>query len=215
VRGEAQMTKRYLTSLALTALFTIAGSASAQSVRLAVAPESKLWIEGGSNLHGWSCKASSIDAMIDVDEALLKSMSPTLLKKVQVKVPVRNLKCGHGGMDGNLYKALKANDVPDIAYVLGTFDVVPGTSDSFTVKSVGTLTIAGTEKTVNMDVTASKLPDGSIRAEGELPLLMSDFGVKPPTAMFGTLRTDDKVTVKFSLLVGPQTLTAASAGDRR
>jgi polyisoprenoid-binding protein YceI len=209
------MTKRYLTSLALTALFAIAGSASAQSVRLAVAPESKLWIEGGSNLHGWSCKASSIDAMIDVDEASLKSMSPTLLKQVQVKVPVRNLKCGHGGMDGNLYKALKADDVPDISYILGTFDVVPGTSDSFTVKSVGTLKIAGTEKTVNMDVTASKLPDGSIRAEGELPLLMTDFGVKPPTAMFGTLRTDNKITVKFSLLVGPQTLTAASAGDRR
>ena len=54
-----------------------------------------------------------------------------------------------------------------------------------------------------------------IRAEGELPLLMTDFGVKPPTAMFGTLRTDNKITVKFSLLVGPQTLTAASAGDRR
>jgi len=209
------MTKRYLTSLALTALFTIAGSASAQSVRLAVAPDSKLWIEGGSNLHGWSCKASSIDAMIDVDEACLKSMSPTLLKKVQVTVPVRNLKCGHGGMDGNLYKALRADDVPDISYILGTFDVVPGASDSFTVKSVGTLKIAGTEKTVNMDITASKLPDGSIRAEGELPLLITDFGVKPPTAMFGTLRTDNKVTVKFSLLVGPQTLTAASAGDRR
>jgi polyisoprenoid-binding protein YceI len=209
------MTKRYLTSLALTALFTIAGSASAQSVRLAVAPDSKLWIEGGSNLHGWSCKASSIDAMIDVDEAGLKSMSPTLLKKVQVTVPVRNLKCGHGGMDGNLYKALRADDVPDISYILGTFDVVPGASDSFTVKSVGTLKIAGTEKTVNMDITASKLPDGSIRAEGELPLLITDFGVKPPTAMFGTLRTDNKVTVKFSLLVGPQTLTAASAGDRR
>ena len=209
------MTKRYLTSLALTALFTIAGSASAQSVRLAVAPESKLWIEGGSNLHGWSCKASSIDATIDVDEAFLKSTAPTLLKKVQVKVPVRNLKCGHGGMDNNLYKALKADDTPDVSYILGTFDVVPGVSDSFTVKSVGTLTIAGTQKTVTMDVTASKLADGSVRAEGELPLLMTDFGVKPPTAMLGTLRTDNKVTVKFSLIVGPETLTAASAGDRR
>ena len=209
------MTKRYFTSLALTALFTVAGSASAQSVRLAVAPDSKLWIEGGSNLHGWSCKASSIDAIIDVDEAFLTSTSPTLLKKVQVKVPVRNLKCGHGGMDNNLYKALKADAVPDISYILGTFDVVAGARDSFTVKSVGTLKVAGTEKTVNMDVTASKLADGSVRAEGELPLLMTDFGVKPPTAMFGTLRTDNKIIVKFSLLVGPETLTAASASDRR
>jgi len=207
------MTTRYMTSLALTALLTIAGSASAQSIRLAVNADSKLWIEGGSNLHGWSCKASSIDATIDVDEAFLKSASPTLLKKVQVKVPVRNLKCGHGGMDNNLYKALKADDAPDISYILGSFDVVPA-GDAFTVKSVGTLKIAGTEKTVNMDVTATKLADGSIRADGELPLLMTDFGVKPPTAMFGTLRTDNKVTVKFSLLVGPETLTA-SAVDRR
>jgi polyisoprenoid-binding protein YceI len=203
-----------MTSLALTALLTIAGSASAQSIRLAVNADSKLWIEGGSNLHGWSCKASSIDATIDVDEAFLKSASPTLLKKVQVKVPVRNLKCGHGGMDNNLYKALKADDAPDISYILGSFDVVPA-GDAFTVKSVGTLKIAGTEKTVNMDVTATKLADGSIRADGELPLLMTDFGVKPPTAMLGTLRTDNKVTVKFSLLVGPQTVTAAAAGGER
>lgn len=208
------MTTRYMTSLALTALLTIAGSASAQSIRLAVNPDSKLWIEGGSNLHGWSCKASSIDATIDVDEAFVKSTSPTLLKKVQVKVPVRNLKCGHGGMDNNLYKALKANDSPDISYILGSFDVVPGAGDAFTVKSVGTLNIAGTEKTVNMDVSATKLADGSIRADGELPLLMTDFGVKPPTAMLGTLRTDNKVTVKFSLLVGPETLTAALSERR-
>ncbi|HEY2377229.1 MAG TPA: YceI family protein [Gemmatimonadaceae bacterium] len=213
------MTKRSLTSLALTAaLLTIAGSAQAQSVRLAVGPDSKLWVEGGSNLHGWSCKASSLDAAIEVDEAFLRSTSvtPTLLKKVTVKVPVRNLKCGHGGMDNNLYKALKADGSAEISYILATFDVVQGaTSDSFTVKTVGALTVAGTEKTVDMEVTAARLPDGGVKAEGELPLLMTDFGVKPPTALLGTLRTDNKITVKFSLLIGPQTLSAALAGETR
>ena len=213
------MTKRYLTSLALTALLTIAGVVHAQSVRLVVGPDSKLWIEGGSNLHDWSCKASAIDASIDVDQAFLTTPmapSPTLLRKVQVKVPVRNLKCGHGGMDNNLYKALKADDTAEISYIMATFDVVPGAvTDSFTVKTVGALTVAGTERTVNMDVTASRLADGSVRAEGALPLLMTDFGVKPPRALLGTLRTDNKITVKFSLLVGPQTLSAALAGDPR
>jgi polyisoprenoid-binding protein YceI len=213
------MMKKSLTSLALTAaLLTIAGSTQAQSVRLAVGPDSKLWVEGGSNLHGWSCKASSMDAAIDVDEAFLKSstVAPTLLKKVTVKVPVRSLKCGHGGMDNNLYKALKADDSAEISYILATFDVVEGAkADSFTVKTVGALTIAGTEKSVNMDVSATRLPDGSVKADGELPLLMTDFGVKPPTALLGTLRTDNKVTVKFSLLVGPQTITAALAGEQR
>jgi len=212
------MMKTSLTSLALTALVAIAGSTHAQSVRLAVGPESKLWIEGGSNLHDWSCKASSIEAAIDVDEAFVKTTtaSPSLLKKVEVKVPVRNLKCGNGKMDNNLYKALKADDTPQISYILATFDVVPGAAnDSFTVKTVGALTVAGTERSVNLDVTASRLSDGSVRAEGALPLLMTDFGVKPPTALLGTLRTDNKITVKFSLLVGPQTLNAALSGDQR
>ena len=211
------MMKKPLTSLALTALLAIAGSLHAQSVRLAVGPESKLWIEGGSNLHDWSCKASSIEAAIEVDESFVKTptAAPTSLKKVQVKVPVRNLKCGNGKMDNNLYKALKADDTPEISYILATFDVVPGAEkDSFTVKTVGALTVAGTERTVNMDVTAARLPDGGVRAEGTLPLLMTDFGVKPPRALLGTLRTDNKITVKFSLLVGPQTLSAALAGER-
>ena len=79
----------------------------------------------------------------------------------------------------------------------------------------GALTIAGAEKSVNLDVTATRLSDGGIRADGELPLLMTDFGVKPPTAMLGTLRTSNKVTVKFSLLVGPETIAAAVAGVQR
>lgn len=211
------MTKRYLTSLVLTGLFTLGATAQAQSTRLAVNPESKLWIEGGSNLHGWSCTATAIDAAVDVDQASLKSttMSPRLLQKVQVKVPVRNLKCGHGGMDNNLYKALKADDVPEISYIMASFDLVPATSDSFTVKAVGALKIAGTEKSVTMDILATRRPDGGLSATGSLPLLMTDFGVKPPTAMLGTLRTSNEVTVKFSLLVGPQTITAALASDRR
>lgn len=207
-----------LMSLALTALLTVGGSAGGQSTRLTVGPESKLWVEGGSNLHDWSCKASSVDAAIEVDDAFFKTktVSATSLKKVQVKVPVRNLKCGNGKMDNNLYKALKADDAPEISYSLATFDVVPGaTTDSFTVKAVGALTIAGSEKTLTIDVTAARLPDGSIRAEGALPLLMTDFGVKPPTALLGTLRTDNKITVKFSLFVGPQALSAALAGEPR
>src|SRR5438445_2914532 len=174
------MTTRYLTSLALTALLTIAGSVKGQSVRLAVGTDSKLWIEGGSNLHDWSCKASAIDAAIDVDEALIKSRtaSPTLLKKVQVKVPVRNLKCGHGGMDDNLYKALKADDSPDISYIMATFDAVPGEAkDSFTLHTVGMLTIAGKENSVTMDVVATRMPDGTVKATGVVPIMMTDYDV--------------------------------------
>jgi hypothetical protein len=48
----------------------------------------------------------------------------------------------------------------------------------------------------------------------EVPILMTDYGVKPPTALLGTLRTGNRVLVKFELFVGPRTLIASS-GDQR
>src|SRR5512140_366104 len=101
------MMKRILSSLALIA--AVGSFAQAQSVRLAVRPDSKIWLEGGSNLHGWECQSSTLNATIDVAESFKTASDfPKSLQKVDVKLPVSSLKCGHGGMEKNMYKALKA-----------------------------------------------------------------------------------------------------------
>jgi polyisoprenoid-binding protein YceI len=209
------MTRQHLVAAALFALVSTAATASAQDARLVVGADSKLWIEGTSNLHGWSCKAEKLDAAIDVDAAAamqLGSAPAKSLKKVQVKVPVRSLKCGHGGMDDNMYKALKATDgTPEISYILATFDAVQGDmKDTFTLHTVGTLTVAGKENSVNMDVVATRLPDGSVKAKGTLPIKMTDYDIKPPTAIFGTLKTGNEVKINFELTIGAKAIAAAA-----
>lgn len=205
------MTRSYLTAAAFVGLF--ATTAAAQlTVRVAVAPESKLWIEGTSNLHGWSCTADTFDAVIELDAAAASQLStaaPKTLKRVEVKVPVKALKCGHGGMDGNLYKALKADESPSISYIMASFDAAAGENDGFTLKTAGTLALAGKENKLSMDVVATRLPDGTVKAVGMVPIKMTDFGIKPPTAMFGTLRTGDEVKVNFALTVGAKAIAAA------
>src|SRR5439155_14045818 len=113
------------------------------TTRVAVGADSKLWIEGTSNLHDWSCKATALDAAIEVDAAAvqLAVAPPKLLKRVAVKVPVKSLKCGHGAMDDNVYKALKADETPEISYIMATFEATPGGASEFTLHTVGTLTI--------------------------------------------------------------------------
>src|SRR4029453_8017116 len=94
------------------------------TARVAVSPDSKLWIEGTSTIHDWTCKATSLDDAIEVDAAAVKLAvpPPKMLKKVLVKVPVKSLKCGHGGMDDNMYKELKAVSDPQISYILASFE---------------------------------------------------------------------------------------------
>ena len=202
------------TRLAIALIFVAATTATAQeTARVVVAPESKLWIEGTSNLHGWSCKAEQLDAAVELDKAIasqLNTAPPKALKRVEVKVPVKSLKCGHGAMDNNLYKALNADASPDVTYILATFDAVPGeTNDTFSLKTVGTLRVAGKENTVTMDVVATRMADGTVKATGTVPIKMTDYGIKPPTAIFGRLKTGDEVKVKFELTVGPKAIAIA------
>jgi polyisoprenoid-binding protein YceI len=198
---------------ATAALALFAAAAGAQNTaRVTVAPDSKLWIDGTSNLHDWSCKADKIDAIIDMDAAAAAKMdvaAPKAVRKVEVRIPVKSLHCNHGGMDGNVYKALKADDTPEISYILATLEAVPGVNDAMTLKTVGTLTIAGKENKVSMDVETTRLPDGTLKAKGTLPVRMTDYGIQPPTAIFGRLKTGDEVKVGFELTVGARAIADA------
>jgi polyisoprenoid-binding protein YceI len=199
-------------------LALVGTTAAAQSTaRVAVSPESKLWIEGTSTIHDWTCKATTLDAAIEVDAAAvqLAAAPPKMLKKVLVKVPVKSLKCGHGGMDENLYKALKADSDPQISYILASFEPANEGATEFTLKTVGTLTIAGKENKIAMDVAAVRLPDGTVKATGTVPIKMTDFGIKPPTAVFGRIKAGDDIRVKFELSVGPKAMAALTENDNK
>ena len=121
------MTRTIGLGLVLAATSVAGAQATA---RLAVAPTSKLWIEGTSNVHDWKCEATTIDAAIDIDAlaAQLATALPKALKKVVVKVPVKSLKCGHGKMDDNMYKALKADENPEISFIMSSFETLPAES---------------------------------------------------------------------------------------
>ena len=211
------MTRMRFAAIAL--LTTVGGPLAAQqAARVPVAAESRLWIDGTSNLHAWTCKAQTMNATVELDEAAatqLNTAPPKALKHVQVQVPVKSLKCGHDGMDNNLYKALGADATPEITYIMASFDATPGVAkDTFTLHATGTLEVAGRTNNIALDVTAIRMPDGTVRATGAVPIKMTDYGIKPPTAIFGTLKSGDEVTVNFQLIVGGKAIAAAFNDQR-
>ena len=161
----------------------------AQSGPWAVKPSSRLWIEGGSNLHDWSCEAKKVDAEVEVDPG-----TPQLARGLAVHIPVEDIDCGNGGMNSRLRDALKTRSID---FKLISAERLPG--EGVKLKARGELTIAGQTKIANIYVNGVVQPDGSIRASGALPMKMSTFGVEPPSVVF--LHTHDEITVKFELLV--------------
>ena len=98
--------------------------------------------------------------------------------------------------DWLMAEALKAKQFPEIRYEM-TQPVPSSASASFAVKAHGKLTIAGVTRDAIIDVQATRNADGKYTFIGTAPIRMTSFGIKPPTAMLGTIKTGDDVKVTF------------------
>ena len=175
--------------------------------RIPVRPDSRLWLEGSSNIRDWTCRATSLEASVAVETSVrpaVKGSSQEVVKGVSVKVPIRMLKCGDRHMEAEMYSALKSPETAP-GFITAEVERIPqGVISGQTVEAEATLTIAGVQKTVKMTVTSDSLPDGTRRARGTVPIKMTDFGIKPPRPWGGILRTADRVLIQFEIFIAAQ-----------
>lgn len=204
------MKKTFITVSALIAATATAGAQSASAIRLRLDPTSEVSIEGTSSLHAFHCKTNKINAYVDVDPGYTKDLTKVArpIVSVKVNIVVRTLSCGNGQMDKNMYATLDADKNPLIKYTMSNYDILDGTKSpaSFVANTTGTLMVSGQEKVITMKINAERLSDGKATAQAEETLLMTDFGIKPPSFMFGTLKVGNEITVKFNLKAGPELL---------
>lgn len=200
---------------ALIAATATAGAQSASAIRLRLDPTSEVTIEGTSSLHAFHCKTNKINAYVDVDPGYTKDLTKVArpIVSVKVNIVVRTLSCGNGQMDNNMYATLDADKNPLIKYTMANYDILDGTKSpaSFVANTTGTLMISGREKVITMKIKAERLSDGKATAQAEQPILMTDFGITPPSFMFGRLKVGNEVTVKFNLKAGPELLAQLAA----
>ena len=179
-------------------------AAAAGARRITVRSDSRVWLEGSSNVRDWTCRATSMEATLDVAEMPLSPGSYPAVKGALVKVPVRMLKCGDRHMEAQMYTALKSPKDGAPTFIVAELDGLPITDGVLrTIGVSGRLSIAGVERPIRINVLGDKLSDGTLRARGTLPILMTDFGIKPPRPWGGILKTADKVLIQFEIFVDP------------
>jgi polyisoprenoid-binding protein YceI len=205
------MIAKYLL-IPLVAAFATTAGAQSDGVRLVIGTQSELTFEGTSTLHAFHCKTTKLEATVNVDPTYMEARLSKLnrpLKTVDVVIPVKSLSCGNEGLEKNMFKTLKADKYPEIRYQLSTYQIAgPTTDDGVTLQAIGTLTIAGQQKTIEMLVKTDRGLGGIATATGTQSILMTDFGIKPPVFMLGTLKTGNKVTVSFKLNMTPRAVAA-------
>ena len=200
-----------LTLALLAGLAGSPGARAAQPLPVALAEGSSLKLEGKSNVHAYHSVAGKLDFALTADApvttvaALDSLIRAGGVKALDLTIPVAQMHSGKDGLDKNMQKALKAEANPSITFHLTRYTAVqfPAGGDSLDVRATGKLAVAGVERDVELPAVARRSAN-TIELTGMKPLLMTDFGVKPPTLMMGALRTEDGVVIHYRLLLGFQ-----------
>jgi len=181
---------------------------SATSAQQTVSPlklvSSRVSLAGTSNIHAYTATSTAARLVRlqvatgvlgpNVWEAIVK---PGALEAFEISIPAATLSSPKDGLDKNMHKALKVTEHPDIVFRLTRIEGdAPGA-----LRGVGVLKIAGVERAVTIALK-TQTTDFTLTVTGEVSLLMTDFGIAPPKAMLGMLKTDPKVTITFETVFG-------------
>lgn len=181
--------KSILTAGTVVGMIAITAFAPAPR-NLNLGKESRLWLDGTSTVRSFKCTAAKVNVTAVGEPA---AQPAEIVKSASLTVPVAQLDCGNGKMNEHMRKALKADQFTDIAWTMTSYDV-----QGANVTINGKLTIAGKENPIELRGTGSN-EGGVIRFKGSKQFKMTEYGVKPPSLMLGTMKVGDAVTVSFDL----------------
>ncbi len=190
--------KTLLTAILMTFTLALPASAQAQSdsVTLDFGPDTKMWVTGTSTIHDWECKMTSTSGSLTarVGEQV------SAISAASVLVKVDDMDCDSGRMDKKVGNALNDKDkTPTISFEMESAAISDAIADTLTATITGQLTLAGVTKTVEFPIEGTRAGN-MMTFTGSVPVRMTEYGVDPPTAMLGTLKTGDDVVVHFEVV---------------
>jgi len=187
--------KQFSKTLMLLFISFIFSAGYLQAQSLKINPKtSTMIIYGTTNVHDFKSKVTLIKGEVVVNGS----------KKIQslnVEVPVRSIKSGEKGMDNKTYEAFNEGKFPTISFQLVEASSLQITGDDISVTVTGNLTMAGSTRKISFKTTGKNLKPGAYEFKGSIPLKMTDFKMKPPTAMLGVMKVGDAITLKFDINV--------------
>lgn len=152
----------------------------------------KITVAGTSTLHDWVSDVTKVDWNGSFS---IEGNSITEVSNVKVVIPVKAIVSTKGKMmDNKTWEAFDYEKNPNITYQL-TKATIKGDE----IQASGTLTMAGASKAIQFVVKTKHLANGDIQLSGSYTLNMKDYKMEPPTAMMGTIKVGEEITVGFDL----------------
>jgi polyisoprenoid-binding protein YceI len=188
------MIKQYITILSVLILGL--QTTSAQEKFRLDERNSKITVAGTSSVHDWEMSATAMNASIQLS---ITGNSISDIVSVDFSMPTEKLKSDNNIMDKKSWDALKADKHESIRFDLSRVSGFTTNGKTFSGTATGNLFIAGKSRPVNIPFTGNIKTGNTVTVTGAKTINMKDYNIAPPTAMLGTLKTGEEVTVNFNM----------------
>jgi hypothetical protein len=202
------------------AALLFAGALHAETITYTAVPRGSIMkIDGTSTMHDWTVESQVIGGRIELDSNFPLDPSqepPKELKvtpKVDVVIPVRQLKSGKSLMDTVMHNAMNVETQPNIKYTLLEMTPKGKTDKGLQFATKGTITCNGVTKTNAFDVVMTKVDDKKLKVSGNTKVKMTDFNIQPPAPKIalGAIKTGDDVKLTFEWLTQQKPAAATAS----
>jgi polyisoprenoid-binding protein YceI len=189
--------KQILITIWLTAILTLSfplATFSQVKAKL-ILPESKVYVRGTSSIHDWEVAVEDYEVEFSFRNAGNGKMSINNIKAVFSGASVTS---DNKIMTGKAKDALMVREHPQIVFDSEGVENVTINDGKITGNLKGELSLRGVSKSIDISFSGNISSDRII-ISGSEEVNMADYGIKPPTALLGTLKTGEKVTVELRL----------------
>lgn len=178
---------------------------NAQNLYMANLQKSDLVVKGSSTLHDWQMDTEKFDCVVKA----LNDNNKLIIQKVNFSCNSTSLKSENSMMDKKAWDALKSDDFKTIQFESNEPNEFLLHDKKIQGKIVGELVLSGETRKLILPFNGEMDETGNVKLTGEVSVKMSEFGIKPPTALMGSIKTGDEITIVYDLNFSPTSLISA------
>ncbi|MEM6801474.1 MAG: YceI family protein [Bacteroidota bacterium] len=160
---------------------------------------SELKVDGSSTLSDWSVAVKKVEGKFSIPEDF-EGNSGQSLRDVLIVCQVKSMEGRGPDMNEKIYNAFKAEEHPQIIFEASEAISTGKDAEGFMLKSKGNLKMAGKSMEIELALKGKKTESG-FEFWGDHSVDMTQFGMEPPTAFFGSLEVAKEVKVIFKILI--------------
>jgi polyisoprenoid-binding protein YceI len=171
-----------------------------------VQPQSMLQIQGKTNVNSFQCYCAPPHSVVAFNAESSSETQKINFKKAELTVLTKSLDCRHKIMNRDMYQTLKAEHYPTITLSISQV-LIPIQNINARWKLEGPvtteayLTLAGMKRKIDLLVTISQPFSNVYRFTARKNLLLTDFGLTPPTVLMGMVKVKNEIILDIDLYI--------------